>query len=549
MTDHQHDSEAGFSDVHIPASDIDQLLDMVLLGPENEVIIALRLALADLRIGLLPLLLPVQESGSLLVVGAGQHPIVSSITWDGPIHILASPLHERPETRATWKCEAERSQILDSWQEADHLSFIDHACGGILLLPFGPHPPMIELARILSPGGFILSVNTVEGFTDFRTSRIWTVQQDNMNIPLLFDHSNPSSITTERHRLPLRLRHMPTELLVKMLRHDVTCRSSLPVETRLDRLFTLARKEQPSDALKASLPIVQVKNKLTVKYSIGKEAKSFLKIPLTTNSSLGLQNAADILRQLHESLPPEHELRVVIPSSVTSISCGKAQAWLESSCPGSPLSEIKNKAIRLQAAQSVARLIRSMTEISEKDIPKPRHDFDRVANQSLTRIAASLGQDASEAMKSILSLIDAQHCRLYLRKGDFSLNNVLIQDNRISGLIDWDESGTTAFPQANLADFIMSWLWQVEGMSRSESLQVLMSGTYPLFSSGFNINQLLEITRGSPRDLALGSIGAWLDHVYHELKHPSVRAKPARIMTLLDQPIKIVSGHLSRWSS
>ena len=86
-----------------------------------------------------------------------------------------------------------------------------------------------------------------------------------------------------------------------------------------------------------------------------------------------------------------------------------------------------------------------------------------------------------------------------LRKGDFSLSNVMVAGGRVSGLIDFDEWGAAPAPLTDTADLLLSRLRHRDGVFWVEGLTRLWND-------------------GTP-GLGLGAVAAWLGHAGHGCRH------------------------------
>jgi hypothetical protein len=529
-------------------SDQGVCIDSLLMSVDSKTSSVLCKALSDLRIPMLSWLTPNIEKGPLLFIGNGNHPLPTEVNWSHPVHVLVESETQALAISELSACTPTPTIVINSWKPGDLLPFPDHHFAGILTLPYGYLPLASELNRVLSDDGFVLSTETNTSIAGLKSNRRWTLQYDKNETLRLFDHSNIKFIKTGQPLLTSYIQLIPTRLLSKLMRTDIISRSAQPYETKLDRVIHLSQKLEIDPALEMLPPIIQVKDKLTVSFLKNGRASSFLKIPLTKTSSRGLEDAAKMITQLQSSLPEDQSLRKLIPSSVIPVEATNCRAWLESSCKGVPLASITDTSAKLKVADDVARIVRIISKLNKFTPKLPTLGPNTHSRYSLFSLLAPQEPELTTIMSHIYTMLDGELPQSLLRKGDFSLNNILINNGVISGLIDWDECGTTKFHLANLADFMMSWMWHVEGLSRAASLDILLSGNYSTFDSGFDIQHLLDIAGGSKRDLALGTLESWSDHTYHELKYLFMRTKPMRTSTLLTQPLRAIDKHLSTWS-
>ncbi len=492
-------------------------------------------------------LLPTNCHGPLLIVGSGCHHLPSEIIWSGDIIVLCEDSTQRDFVHNMASVSNRTFQVPDASWDSSSIPLEDNQVAGAILLPFGPLPEPSELKRIVAEAGFVLSLDQQRWPPDGTDTLCWTVHNDAEGDLRLIDFNNGQALTASRQQLKRRWRLVPPFLLKKFMPPRVCLSSRRPATTRLSAILAEASALLPDESCESTL--VQVKDKLTVPFTRHAQRKHILKIPLSARSTEGLDNAVEILGKLHESLPRDHMLRDLLPRIHSRIEVEGVQGIIEEARTGHPLAMCDHDEECLAVFPELTELMKTMANLPESALLGPEDHDTSYCTESLSLLTQQYASECSETLARVFTLVNTPTSHRFLRKGDFSLNNVLVLEGKLSGLIDWDESGTTNHRLANLADFFMSWMWQRDHFTRDKSLALLISGNLDPLESGLDMGSVLKQVGGTRRELALGALQAWIDHAYHELKHPQIRIREKRVASLLIAPLQALEPLLSALES
>lgn len=467
-------------------------------------------ALNDRRAAPIAWLLSAGLRGPCLVAGAGPHPLPLELPWPDPVVQLETT-------------------------DPGRIPHPDGHFAALILLPYGPAPAAAELERVLRPDADVVAVGEAPPL--LRPWERWCVVKDGMGRPRLLCLDDDDALRAAAADLPRRWRLAPPPL-VRLLR-----RPGLHVfrgAGRPSRLATVLERT----CERGGAALIQDKGKLTLRLRADGE-DAFLKLAKTRQAAHDLANAAATLDRLHAHLAPDHVLRPVLPRILAHHDLDGAHAWLESACAGTPLADLEDAASLPALMERTADLLAAIAALPPDLVPPGPPAAAAAKDEFLRDLAAALGDREAAVYDRVAAVLVACESTPRLRKGDFSLSNVLARDGRITGLIDWDESGVTRRPLSNLADLLFSWLWQREGLPRSRSLQAMVSGELPPLSLGLDPWRLVERVGGDRRTLAFGALESWTDHVYHELKHPRTLRKPGRVRSLFGGPLEKLGDALA----
>lgn len=465
-------------------------------------------ALADRRLDAVSWLLSAGLHGPCLVVGLGPHPLGLEIAWPAPVVMHegdgAPPAPDAPDGYAA-----------------------------LVHLPYGPRPGAAALRRLLRPDADIVAVGEPPALD--REWERWAVMADLMRRARLLPLDDGAALDAGAGDMRRRWRLLPNFLRRRVTEADVHAWRAPGREPRLTAVLNQVRDHGAADRRRGSLALLQDKGKLTVRLRASDD-DTYLKLARTRRAAADLDNGAAVLDRLQHGLPAGHPLRPLLPHIVRCCEQDGAPAWLEHGCHGTPLSDRDDDALP-DLMRRTADLAAGLADLPAAALPdpNPRTAADKLA--FLAGLARALGPEVEAACARVLPLLADGAGPWRLRKGDFSLSNVLSEDDRITGLIDWDESGLTRRPLANLADLLFSWLWQKERLARARSLPLLLGGELPEFAGGVDPWDLVRRCGGDRRELALAALESWTDHVFHELKHPRSLGDRARVGRLFRDPV------------
>jgi len=473
--------------------------------------------LSDKRLDAVTWLLSAGLRGPCLVVGAGPHPLGLDLFWPDPV-------------------------VLLSRADADPLPSPAGGFAALVHLPYGTHPPAAALEAVLRPDADIVVVGDPGSLV--RPWERWAVVADVMRRARLLPLDDARAMRAGAPDMSRAWRLLPDFLHRRLTEADILTWRAPGRVPRLSAALDQVRDHGPRDRRRGSLALLQDKGKLTVRIrSAGDD--TFLKLARTRFAVADLDNGAAVLDRLHEGLPPDHPLQPLLPCILERVEQDGALAWLERGCRGVPLAD-REDADELPGLLSAAvDVVAALTDLPAGALPQPDPSTAGHKRIFLVALARALGEDCERDLARVLPRLEAPaDGPWFLRKGDFSLSNVLSEGDRITGLIDWDEGGLTRRPLANLADLLFSWLWQKEGLSRARSLPAMVTGDLPRLRGGLDPWELVARCGGDRAALADAALESWSDHVVHELKHPRSLGDHARVVKLVREPLAAVAGVL-----
>ena len=120
------------------------------------------------------------------------------------------------------------------------------------------------------------------------------------------------------------------------------------------------------------------------------------------------------------------------------------------------------------------------------------------------------------------TLNDHPH-NVMLRKGDFTVSNVMVKDDALSGIIDLDEWGRTRLLLANFTDFTFSLARYLKQLSFSKTMSLLLNGSYSRLPAELRIHATISKLGASKRDMDAAAVASWINHAYYGMQVPSSR--------------------------
>ncbi len=432
-----------------------------------------------------------------------------------------------------------------------------------------PRRFLTEAARVLHPGGGIYLAapgrwrrarpfrSTAAAALDLRTLtttataaglsvvRRWAVEGRADGPRSWVDLDDPSAVAEHRRQAKDAARRLPPALYRMTAPHLALTASRGPAGASwLEGALAEAARTLglAAGSWRASPPQALRKGKLILTLNADDGRGWIVKVPLRDDVAAAMGHGQGILELLLAKLSPDDRLRRLLPAQALDVEHHGLRLHLERLCEGRPWA-----AERPAPGLRQAGIVEVMKVLTAQDPAAcgldDRHNTLLHAPDDL---AGLLEPAESETLRRAAALLDDGRApRLHLRKGDLSLSNVFLDGGRISGLIDWDETGVTRHPLAPLGDLLFSWLWQLEGWSRARSLATLAGGRFVDLPPTLDVPGLLAALDRGPDDLARGALASWLEHAYHELQHPVFRCREDRVDALLVQPCRALGPVLA----
>ncbi|MBC8424199.1 methyltransferase domain-containing protein [bacterium] len=360
------------------------------------------------------------------------------------------------------------------------------------------------------------------------------------------DLDDVSAIRAFQDQHPGRGRHLPLWVYRRLAPQYAVVAGKGPAESPWLRDALQAVRNHlglRDGAWTVSPPAVQRKGKLVSVLSRHGRPAWIVKIPLRPETRAGIENARRVLSGLSAHLTVDDPLAGLLPGGLERLDFEGMSLYVESICRGRPwASHLKRMpgVTDTDLPEVLARLL----ELDAGDLGLSEDD-DGLSHK-LDHLRGLMTHHAPELVDAMTAvggrLEDAARGRPWkLRKGDMTLSNVFLENGRVSGLIDWDESEVARLPLAAYADLVFSWLWQREELRRAESLARLIDGELDALPRALGVREVLSRLDCGPDDLAIGAVASWVDHAHYELTHPVFRYQPDRIRSLLVEPCRAVA--------
>ncbi len=525
-------------------------------------------------------LLGVRHDGHLLLLsnGLSATPLALTRVWTRVTVFGTSAEARRLLTRRTEDAGLDNIVILDGSDE-NRLPFADHAFDAVCwtavagqAVPcaspdamYDLSPLITEAKRILAPNGqFCLQFpnrwhrgqfsKAVEP-PRFRPGSVdLTLRGAGLSIHASFAHEytdesersfvdldSRSAIETYRAGHPGRLRYLPNWLYRATPPEIIVMAGTGP--TRAPWLSHALDAVREHLGLKgndwhASTPVVNLKSKLTVILSQGTHPEWIVKIPLNSQCQAGVENSDRVMQSLSQSLTPDDMLAGLLPDDTARLEFEGKPLFVESICRGRPWAADGPDHPRVLDTD----LLSVLTRLMETEDPLLADTMVEPADkiEPLITLLDTHAPELSDVMRRVGERLteSARGRPARLRKGDMTLSNIFLVNRRVSGLIDWDETEVSPFPLAAYGDLLFSWLWQCEGMRRSESLAILVGGNLDRMPPSLAVPDTLARLGVNADELALAALVSWVDHAHHELKHPIFRYRRDRVKSLLIGPCR-----------
>jgi len=206
---------------------------------------------------------------------------------------------------------------------------------------------------------------------------------------------------------------------------------------------------------------------------------------------------------------------------------GKQWYCVETCLPGSPWNPVKSPKLSDSLCKEV---IDSLVALSRLDMGEYSVE-EEVAEyrQRLTTLTA-LTEDADRydrlvdrLARTIEDTLNEHSHNVTMRKGDFTVSNVMVKDDKLAGIIDLDEWGRTRLLLANFADFTFSLSRYMKQLSFSKTMSLLLNGSYSRLPSELRIHATISKLGASKRDMDAAAVASWVNHAYYGMQVPSSR--------------------------
>jgi hypothetical protein len=185
--------------------------------------------------------------------------------------------------------------------------------------------------------------------------------------------------------------------------------------------------------------LVTPKEKLVV-LVVSNDVRAVMRVPLSSSALEGCQRNMEALRFLSF----EKTTGEVAPSPLAEGSCGGYYYALESRIIGQPLRKLSGSHPGLALVESLIKKLNPQPKIRECDDAI----YKQLVSVPLAKVTALIATpEKREALEFFFSTrLRGKQITLGTLHGDLSLSNIFVENNQVSGVIDWDESCLTGLP-------------------------------------------------------------------------------------------------------
>lgn len=274
-----------------------------------------------------------------------------------------------------------------------------------------------------------------------------------------------------------------------------------------------------------------------------------LKIPLNDHAQRHLAHNQAGLNGMHNARTGDHNLMEALekfPKSAGSGSHGKTTYQIESCVPGQPFTKDRTEQEMSHLVQQIESLLIALQHLPSAGIPAgPEFDLPQQL-QFIRKLVSETKPDMLEKFARIADamLQEAQHAgsARYFFKSDFSVSNTLIEQDRISGIIDLDFWGISHNRLVDYADFVFSFTRTFYGHSYADALALINSARLSSIGPFLNIEKTIDALGGSENEFKQASRIAWINAVCHALEFERTRLNPKRLELILFAPINALAA-------
>ncbi len=261
------------------------------------------------------------------------------------------------------------------------------------------------------------------------------------------------------------------------------------------------------------------------KFTIFVEEKSnkdnfyVIKVPITDRLVESVENNYMVLEILQEKIKENSTLKYlprIVPKPIMKSELNGQKYFVETGCLGTTAKE--DKSFDTSALKELPFIIKEFNEIQLDHHTK--ESLLEGCNKKFNFLEKFLDTDQqrdsfAKLRSKIIGSIEKSNSKLYLRKSDFSLSNILFHGSHICGIIDFDEAGCSLQKSKNFAEFILSYSRNRQNMFWTDSILALQNKNLAAFPSVLEIEKTLKLLETDIDELTIAAQIAWINHVYY----------------------------------
>lgn len=208
-------------------------------------------------------------------------------------------------------------------------------------------------------------------------------------------------------------------------------------------------KDAPVKQIEIERLLVTAKEKVVVMASLNGRAV-VMRIPLSRYALNGCQRNMAALRSLALTNPDG----APAPSPLADGYFGAHYYAVESRIAGQALRDIPDPSGHLASIELLIKALHPQPIVHQFD----EQLFTRVVSPAFAKVAAliSLPSQREALERFFRTRLRARHIAVGMTHGDFSLRNICIVNNTVSGVIDWDESCPAGLPVLDVISHLCS---------------------------------------------------------------------------------------------
>ena len=322
----------------------------------------------------------------------------------------------------------------------------------------------------------------------------------------------------------------------------VACQDAGPSAPLLQRFLESLPKQHESLARGKLTPSsfqVTGKNKAVIRASAG-SSEIVIKMPFADNGVESEENNARMLGEIHAK---GAATGICIPEPLVSGAFQSVSYFVETCCPGRPLAEALGDVGRAALVEQVFALWRNLMEFGggSQLVSFDGELFERYVTGPAKKVRALAAHP-----ERVDGLIDKLETELRgkevlcgLCHGDFGVDNILVRNGKISGLIDWE----TARVQGPVILDIVNYMDSVERRAKNKgelahNMELMLKDKWPNDEERDVLRRCFEYCNINHDMESLFIVVRWMNHISYKAdtdfiySNPSISAHVEDVLTL-----------------
>lgn len=264
-----------------------------------------------------------------------------------------------------------------------------------------------------------------------------------------------------------------------------------------------------------------------------------VKIPFSDSATSGEASHAAIVNGLLK-LPG---FSAIVPAPLARGEIQNLRYYVERRISGEPLVEKinpDNRLAYLQAVEDIQRLIISLSSNNKAPVQLIGDLYRRLVDRPLQKVFAVLDRaDLAEiANRFFRDRLEGAMVVTGLEHGDFSVNNILVSDGKVSGLLDWEGADRDGLPVLDAFNYLDSVERQLnQGTTIADTVQRLANSAWTYPEEQQYLARMTESFGVDRRHHAGFAYLYWLRHIAQQLDSNLIydaRAIEVKVVSVLE---------------